>query len=86
MPLDVSIAGRDGCDEGLPFFGSPACRTTNPSWPRFRFQAGIWQLRAVPAGGWRQLPKTAGGCGLWIALAAALIMIPTLALPFRLIR
>lgn len=79
LPLDVSITGRDGLgDEGLPFFGSPALAEQQPVVAEVSLPAGIWQLRAVPAGGWRQAPENIWRLWLWIALAASLIMIPTL--------
>lgn len=79
LDLDIAIVGRDGLGTaGTQFFGDPHVAELEPVTADVTLPTGNWTIMATPSGGWGGTPPNALRLYLWILLAGALVMIPTL--------
>ncbi len=78
LPIEISISGRDGKgDRGSRFFGSASVMRNDPVLADVVLPSGSWQIAAIPRGGWNATPPNTWMLRLFMLLAGALIMVPT---------
>lgn len=79
LNLDIAISGRDGLGPlGTHFFGDPGLAERDPAIAEVMLPTGSWEIMATPSGGWGGTPPNTLRLYLWILLAGAVVMIPTL--------
>ena len=79
LNLDIAISGRDGLGPlGTHFFGDPGLAERDPAIAEVMLPTGSWEIMATPSGGWGGTPPNTMRLYLWILLAGAVVMIPTL--------
>ena len=79
LGLDIAISGRDGSGPlGGQFFGPESVLADNPVTADVILPAGVWQIAAVPKGGWVLTPPDAWQLWLAFALLAAIVTVPIL--------
>ena len=78
LPIEIAISGRDGKGgQGARFFGSAAVAENDPVLADIILPSGSWRIAAIPKGGWDVTPPNIWMLRLFILLAGALIMVPT---------
>ena len=77
LGLDLAIA-RHASGSQQHFYGDEAIHEQDPVVVEVILPTGHWEIEAVPAGGWQTTPPNAWRTRMWIALAAALILVPTI--------
>jgi diguanylate cyclase (GGDEF)-like protein len=78
LPIEIAITGRDAKGvKGARFFGSVEAAHDNPVVADVVLPSGSWQIAAVPKSGWHVAPPNVWKLRLFILLAGALIMVPT---------
>ncbi len=78
LPIEVAILGRDGKGtKGARFFGDEDVTRNDPVFVDVLLPSGSWRIAAIPKGGWDVTPPNIWMLRLFIVLAAALIMVPT---------
>ena len=76
--IEVALIGRDGMGaQGGLFFGEPDLLEDNPVMLEVSLPSGSWQLAARPKGGWQSRAENPWPWRAVMALAAALVLIPT---------
>ena len=78
VPIEIAISGRDGKGGGgARFFGNASVLQNDPVLADVVLPSGSWQIAAIPKGGWDATPPNTWKLRLFIVLAGALIMVPT---------
>ena len=78
LPIEIAISGRDGKGvQGARFFGSSAVTQNDPVLADVILPSGSWRIAAIPKGGWDVTPANVWMLRLFIVMAGALIMVPT---------
>ena len=78
MSIEIAISGRDGKgNRGARFFGDASVLQNDPVLADVILPSGSWQIAAIPKGGWDATPPNTWMLRLFIVLAGALIMVPT---------
>ena len=79
LPIDVAITGHDAKGRsGARFYGSASVMQSDPVIVNVVLPAGSWQIAAIPKGGWHVAPPNSWMLWLFMLVAGALIMVPTI--------
>ena len=79
LPIEIAITGRDAKGvRGARFFGGADAAQDNPVVADVMLPSGSWQIAAIPKERLARHPPTPGCCRLFILVAGALIMVPTI--------
>ncbi|WP_181701198.1 bifunctional diguanylate cyclase/phosphodiesterase [Chthonobacter albigriseus] len=78
LPLDIAIVGKDALGaDGVRFFGTDDIAARDPITAEVVLPSGRWLIQAVPKGGWDVTPDGAWLLRFLIAVAGALVVVPT---------
>ncbi len=79
LPIQVALAGRDADPANRDvFFGDPAILQNNPISMQVLLPSGVWQLYAIPAGGWNTLPPNINILRGIMLLAGLILLLPSI--------
>ena len=78
LSIELTLSGSDATGgRGTHFFGDDALLDDAPVTADITLPSGSWQIAARPRGGWTTISPDIWQLRLWMFLAAALIMVPT---------
>ena len=79
LPIDVTLAGRDGrSGDGSVFYGDEGVLAQNPVTADIILPSGQWQIAAIPRGGWNGDPPNTWMLRILMGIAGALLLVPTI--------